>query len=1730
MADLTKNINVGVDASGVKTGLQEATKSIKDFGKTVQDESNKGAGGVDRLGESVKKLGPATDSSMKTSERAFNAWRSELSRTATQIQAAGDKIKEFELKAQLKGFTPDMYKPQIDGLRQLESQLSVAQAKAKEMSQVAAFERTHADARKLVQDAEYVRFWNAELAKSDATAKQASTNNAFLKSLQDQSQAIGKSKADLLEMQAAQMGLTTQAAPMIARLREAEQGVGKVGMSAAATAAALRNVPAQFTDIVVSLQAGQAPLTVLLQQGGQLKDMFGGAGNAAKALGGYVLSLVSPFSLLAAGAAAVAAAYAMGAKENDAFVRALVLSGNATGTTRTQLREYAREIDGVVGTQAQAAEGLAAFVAAGVQGSNNLRQFTQTAIEWEKATGQAVEDTAKQFADLQKDPLAAVVKLNEGMNFLTSSVYDQIKSLDDQGRSAEAAQVAMNALDSAMRERGQNIKANLGYIERGWNGIKSAAKEAWDAMLNVGRAATLNDRLGDVRKELNSLMNQQSWGETGGGAATGRVTAETKKRIQDRIEALRAEEWQLEATSAAEQLNAVAKEASAKATQSAIGWSQLYDKHKAKEVQRSEELAQASERYKERLKDSTLTEKERNRISEEYVQIQKDIEDKYTEKKGSGRNKELDAENREMERQKKLLGELAGLSSTFYKDWDDLSKAYQKGRISMDALTEAQAKLLAKQPFMVEQTKAEAAALAEKVKAYEAEQKAQEAILLARQRAAQTVATSVEKMRDEIAASRLAYAQHISMARAVEMVALARAEELFQRKLSEGADAATLLALQQEIDKRRELLDLISGKEVFEKSKQETDKALQEAKQQYEQTIKQVEDIFVTGFADMMNNGKSGWDAFCQSLKTSFYTLVAKQIYKMLAEPFVINIVGNLLGFTGSAAAGAAGAAAASGGGMFSNLSSGLSGANALGLLGTFGGGMSAGFGGLMGSLGLSTTGATFGGAMSAGTIAMQSGNILGGLGTFVGALAPILGGLTLLFGGDIFGSLFGRKLKESGVEGTFGGDSGFEGRLYKYYKGGLFRSNKTTYEDMPEEMRSALGKQFLGMDESIRAMAGAVGLGGEALDGFTAKFKVNLKGLSEEEATKKLQEEFQKIADQMGALVLTTDEYTQAGETQLEALTRLSTSITLANEWFKAIGDTLYSVSLAGADMASELMDAFGGADKFAAATSNYYDKFYTDQEKVANQTRLLNEALKKLGVESMPTSRDALREYINGIDLSTEAGRKLYAAMIGLADSFDVVYTSAENIAAMKEDLNVQLLRAQGKDDEATKLERAKQLKELEKYKDPELIRMQVEVWNAEDQAKNDAAAKQAAEDLAARLAEEQKAVKDLAIKNLEAAVSREKEYWNQFSADAKDSLTKASSYFDLVTNAAKSLRDSVEDSASWSAAAGMVYIEQALDRARKGGGLSDLDATKSAIEAATGGLVMDNYATQAELDYDKKVLAGQLDELGGYAALAKSDAQKQIDLATSQIKRLDDTLTFWKEYGETQVDATLSVTDAVNALYKLLDPKEQERIRKEEAEKAGLGGGAAAPGKAGSGATLGGTVSGTVGRYVVGFTADGRAKWSDGTVEKYAAGQYQYDGHLLVGSGNLTADQWAAMQAGQSVYGSEWEFDEKQGLWMKRKSFAVGTNYVPYDMTANIHQGERIIPAADNRALMAALNTQGGGNAELVQEVKALRTELQAINSNTAAGAEYGRRTSSDISQVTEGGNAMRVANMA
>ncbi|NLQ22367.1 phage tail tape measure protein [Shewanella sp. S-1] len=312
----------------------------------------------------------------------------------------------------------------------------------------------------------------------------------------------------------------------------------KNGLSAKQMSFALRGIPAQFTDIAVSLQGGQNPLTVFLQQGGQLKDMFGGVGPAAKAMGGYILGLINPFTIAASAAGVMSLAYYQGSVESDRLRNALILTGNSAGTTSSELMESAKRIDAISGTQRQAAAALAEVANTGKFFGDQIELVGLAAIKMENVTGKAVADTVAEFAKLADDPVKAAEELNKKYNFLTASVYEQIVALKEAGKSTEASNLAFKAYSDAIGDRTSDITSNLGYIERGWKGLKSAAAEAWDAAAGVGRPETLNDKLAENAQKILELgaMGKGSGGEADRRAALMKVLQDENKQIRDQID------------------------------------------------------------------------------------------------------------------------------------------------------------------------------------------------------------------------------------------------------------------------------------------------------------------------------------------------------------------------------------------------------------------------------------------------------------------------------------------------------------------------------------------------------------------------------------------------------------------------------------------------------------------------------------------------------------------------------------------------------------------------------------------------------------------------------------------------------------------------------------------------------------------------------------------------------------------------------------------------------------------------------------------------------------------------------------------------------------------------------------------------------------------------------------------------------------------------------------------
>lgn len=293
-----------------------------------------------------------------------------------------------------------------------------------------------------------------------------------------------------------------------AKLQEQRQRLGGTteamrvaGITAGQYQQAMRQLPMQITDITTSLASGMPVWLVAVQQGGQIRDSFGGWANAGRALVSTINPLTLAIASVTAAIGATVIAAVQGAAETYEYEKAIVLTGNSAGVTSDQLAAMARQIDGISGTQRQAAAALAEVTAAGKFTADQIQLIATTAVVMENSIGRAVGATVDEFERLAEEPAEASAKLNEQYNYLTLAVYEQIAALEAQGDQAGAAQLAMEALAEAMQSRAADIAGNLGLIESAWEGIKNVAAEAWDAMLDVGRQETPEDRLAAIQRQ-----------------------------------------------------------------------------------------------------------------------------------------------------------------------------------------------------------------------------------------------------------------------------------------------------------------------------------------------------------------------------------------------------------------------------------------------------------------------------------------------------------------------------------------------------------------------------------------------------------------------------------------------------------------------------------------------------------------------------------------------------------------------------------------------------------------------------------------------------------------------------------------------------------------------------------------------------------------------------------------------------------------------------------------------------------------------------------------------------------------------------------------------------------------------------------------------------------------------------------------------------------------------------
>ncbi|HDY5342766.1 phage tail length tape measure family protein [Klebsiella variicola] len=345
---------------------------------------------------------------------------------------------------------------------------------------------------------------------AQAEAQAAATKEQFINRLREQAETLNLTTTELLQYKAAQLGISAEAAPFIQKITDQNAAMSKGGISAGQYSQAMRYLPMQITDVVTSLASGMPVWLVAIQQGGQIKDSFGGIGNTFKAL----TTLITPARIAMGGlvgivaAAGIAAVSAM--NDQDEFNHSIQKTGNYAGVTSGELEQMAQQGGQLRGNYSQVRDILNGLVSSGRFTGETLTSVAQAATLMAELSGQSADEVVSSFLKMNDGVTSWAANTTQQYHFLDLETYQRIQSLEDQGRKEEAIEVASQAFKKASEERLRTMEQQLNRAARAWNNVKIAATGAWESFKDkAGGALGLDapaDELTDKIKELEAKI------------------------------------------------------------------------------------------------------------------------------------------------------------------------------------------------------------------------------------------------------------------------------------------------------------------------------------------------------------------------------------------------------------------------------------------------------------------------------------------------------------------------------------------------------------------------------------------------------------------------------------------------------------------------------------------------------------------------------------------------------------------------------------------------------------------------------------------------------------------------------------------------------------------------------------------------------------------------------------------------------------------------------------------------------------------------------------------------------------------------------------------------------------------------------------------------------------------------------------------------------------------------
>ncbi|MEW9584333.1 phage tail length tape measure family protein [Paraburkholderia sp. DGU8] len=683
-----------------------------------------------------------------------------------------------------------------------------------------------------------------------------------------------------------------------------------------------------------------------------------------------------------------------------------------------------------------------------------------------------------------------------------------------------------------------------------------------------------------------------------------------------------------------------------------------------------------------------------------------------------------------------------------------------------------------------------------------------------------------------------------------------------------------------------------------------------------------------------------------------------------------------------------------------------------------------------------------------------------------------------ILTGASTISRLFGRKdptVDSAGVDGNVTVANGFQGQDYTDWtaKGGIFRSDAHGTVNTPatQDQLDLINGTVVGTVAVINQLSGAIG-GIDGLQGKLSAFNYSIRNdwRDQTNVTKSLTDLSNGLVD----AVIPLEQYQQTGETLTQTAVRLTGVFTSTNQLADLLGKTMTqafgAVGIAGAQVRLDLVAAAGGIDSFNSEVSAYVKAYYSNSEQLSQAQSQMTQTFASLGL-ALPKSKDAFRDVVTSLDLTTSAGQNTFSALMALAPAFDQYTQAMQQAADAQQSLWNQYFSA---------------------------------VYTPTQQLAMDT-----------RQLQDQFNALGVAMPKTNADFQALVEHMDTSSKPAKDlqnALLALAPSFAQVTSAADQATQAAQQTAAQNLQTALGDVQTAYDTQSKAiqANIDSINQFISSLTSLKQSLSLGSLSTLSP--QDKYLAEKQLFETtSASAAAGDATAQSNLpqiaqDFLTASQAYNASSQAYVDDYNEVQqaLSANIAVAqqqlsaaqqqlNATNQMVQGILNLNQTTQSLADALKEYFAAGGTASSTAAAN-TYGGAAGGNLNAAQVQATA------VNGLIPYSAANPYGPMGGYSVG------DWQASMSGGVSdatkaALGMTIGADGTYGWNAVNGSHAGGLDSVPFDgYRAELHKGEAVVTSANNQKLSQMLNidwSRFGGNDQtaLLNEIKALRAEVAA-----------------------------------